>query len=73
MKVGILGSCVTRDAIEHSDRLDVAYYVARSSLASIYSSPPLNIAQDELKVDNKGNFECRMLEYDINKQSAGLF
>ncbi len=37
--VGIIGSCVTRDAFVGGEHFEVTYYLARTSILSIYSQP----------------------------------
>lgn len=37
--ISIIGSCVTRDALEVVDGLKIGQYVARTSLPSIVSAP----------------------------------
>ncbi|QIZ83338.1 hypothetical protein HF888_03435 [Bermanella marisrubri] len=50
--------------------IDLSYYIARSSLASIFSNA-ISVQEDELIVEGKGIFENRMLAYDVLKQSKG--
>lgn len=54
LKVGILGSCVSRDAFEfESGKYDLkGNYFARSSIVSIMSAP-VECAQSNIKVDNQ--------------------
>lgn len=72
-RVGILGSCVTRDAFPFVNEVDIDFYIARSSLASIYAPVwDARTSDENLLVDGKGAFENRMLRHDLSKSSAGI-
>jgi hypothetical protein len=72
-QVTILGSCVTRDAFNYIKDAKIVFYLARSSLASIYARPWIvSPSEDDLQIEGKGDFENRMLRHDIRKQSAPI-
>ncbi|WP_018237849.1 DUF6270 domain-containing protein [Ensifer sp. BR816] len=72
-QVAILGSCVTRDAFEHLNEVEISFYLARSSLTSIYAPPwDFTATDEELQVEGKGVFENRMLRHDLRKEAAGI-
>ncbi|HEY8717686.1 DUF6270 domain-containing protein [Pengzhenrongella sp.] len=66
MKVAILGSCVTRDALELASRaeLPIAGYFARSSIASAFGSRPYDGVD---LAANPSAFQRRIVEYDLVK------
>lgn len=72
-KVGILGSCVTRDVFQDLQDYEIAFYIARGSLASIYA-PVWTVegSPEQLQVARHGTFENRMLRYDLNKEAAPI-
>lgn len=72
-KVGILGSCVTRDVFQYLKGYEVSFYIARGSLASIYAPAwTVEASPEQLKVEGKGDFENRMLRYDLNKEAVNI-
>lgn len=64
LKVAIIGSCVTRDAFKDIKNIEILY-VARTSFISL-ASKPFDISEDEIPIE--GNFERRMVLWDLNKQ-----
>jgi hypothetical protein len=67
--ISIIGSCVTRDAFEYIKNVaKIDTYIARSSIISLVSEKPeFEIPQEYFEIEGLGNFERRMIEYDINK------
>lgn len=66
ISVFVLGSCVTRDAIssEHNNCVELAGYVARTSLASQSNSA----WSDKSILENiNSSFQRRMVEFDMKK------
>jgi hypothetical protein len=69
--IAILGSCVSRDAINFIEGLKVSTYLARMSLISLYAKPwAFEATEDELIVEGKGEFENRMLRHDLCKTAS---
>lgn len=70
MKIVILGSCVTRDALElKTELLSFTNYFARSSLASIFSEyPVVDVNLDKIE----SNFQRRMVQADLTKSLVNL-
>lgn len=64
MKVCILGSCVTRDCFNYTDKFQVGTYIARTSILSLMSKS-LNVSIN--KLNNASNFQKRMVYWDLNK------
>lgn len=63
VKVGIVGSCVTRDFISKLNLNSIKYY-ARTSFISL-NAPVVDFPNVELNVS--GNFERRMIQADLDK------
>ncbi|MHC6648227.1 DUF6270 domain-containing protein [Alteromonas sp. HB246098] len=64
-KVRILGSCVTRDALEIATDFELVDYTARTSLASLATKS----RKDSKLLDNiKSTFQKRMVERDMTKR-----
>lgn len=70
MNVLIIGSCVSRDIfnLPAAQDLQLSLYVARSSLASIFSPIPF---KDTYSAHVKSPFQKRLVEWDIEKKSVG--
>ena len=69
-RIAILGSCVTRDAIKvikESVNIDIDFYAARSSIASIYSGDPINCDDSDVLSPGIGLFEQKMILWDLRK------
>lgn len=64
MKIDILGSCVTRDVFNFTDKYKIQSYFARTSLASIYSKP-IDISIDDFELSSV--FQKRMVYNDLTK------
>jgi hypothetical protein len=64
MKIDILGSCVTRDVFNFTDKFKIQSYFARTSLASIYSKP-INISLDDFELPSA--FQKKMVFNDLTK------
>lgn len=65
MRFAILGSCVTRDAVPFmGDAHELVLYAARTSFISLVSTP---LSIDESEIELQGNFERRMLHWDLTK------
>lgn len=66
MKISILGSCVTRDALNYCEdtKIYLANYIARTSMVS-QSSKGFDISIE--KIDIKSSFQKKMVYNDINK------
>lgn len=65
LNITILGSCVTRDALEFGNNIKVDEYLSRTSLISIMSKP----AERNINISKSlNNFLYRTLEEDINKK-----
>lgn len=66
MKIDILGSCVSRDVFrfDMQGKYEINKYFARTSLASLYSTP-LDIRMDDIKLAS--DFQKRIVSYDCNK------
>lgn len=66
MNVLIIGSCVSRDIfnLPAAQDLQLSLYVARSSLASIFSPIPF---KDTYSAHVKSPFQKRLVEWDIEK------
>lgn len=64
MKIDILGSCVTRDALRFDNPFTLGRYYARTSLVSLYSDS-IKIDLDE--IDLPSVFNRRMVHYDLTK------
>lgn len=70
---GILGSCVSRDAFEFiKNEASLSFYVARSSLVSIYSDPICVENEYDFIVHDDVNFSTKMVKMDLLKQSKSL-
>ncbi|WP_159063896.1 DUF6270 domain-containing protein [Alcaligenes faecalis] len=69
MKILIIGSCVSRDIINLPDakNCEISLYIARSSLASMFSPVPF---KDEYSEKIKSPFQRRLVEWDIKKKSV---
>jgi hypothetical protein len=71
--LSIIGSCVSRDGYELiKNRLNLEFYAARTSFASIYGGKSLCVPETDLAVEGKGEFEKRMLSFDVNKETRKL-
>lgn len=72
-RIFILGSCVSRDALEHaSDRFELASYLARTSMASI-GMPKVEDEDVRSKVAGIASpFQRRMLVNDLDKTTTSL-
>lgn len=66
MKVGIIGSCVTRDALEFPRKADIELgaYFARSSLASACSDRPVPHVETS---SIESAFQRRIVRHDLDK------
>ena len=63
--VDIFGSCIARDALEHSEKaVLLGRYFARSSLISAYSKP-IEINADAISLGSA--FQCRIVTDDLTK------
>lgn len=66
MKIGIFGSCVTRDVVQHlPPGTEVASYIARSSIVSAAHAVPYRVTE-EIPA-SVGAFEGRMIRHDLEK------
>ncbi|MDQ0803475.1 DUF6270 domain-containing protein [Priestia megaterium] len=65
-KLDILGSCVTRDALELTEesQYTLETYFARSSLISLYS-PKVDIKREDIQLAS--DFQKEMVYYDLTK------
>lgn len=65
-KLDILGSCVTRDALEFTEesQYTLETYFARSSLISLYS-PKVDIKREDIQLAS--DFQKEMVYYDLTK------
>lgn len=65
MRVAILGSCVTRDAVAHfPSGLDLVLYAARTSFLSL-TAPPVDV--DESAINIASAFARRIVYWDLSK------
>lgn len=70
MKLGILGSCVSRDILAHDDgSIDLKFYLARSSLGSMFAQQPF---PDGFSARLTSSFQQRMVKADITKSCEAL-
>lgn len=64
----ILGSCVTRDALEFINNNECVFYLARSSICSIFSKQPSTEEVQLLNISNDAhNFHKGCIEHDVFK------
>jgi hypothetical protein len=74
MRVGILGSCVTRDLFKGMNHPALSFYVARTSILSIFKSGPdikeFNPFPDS--IPGLTNFEFRQLRNDFTKANKSI-
>ncbi|WP_353951827.1 DUF6270 domain-containing protein [Knoellia sp. S7-12] len=68
LRLGILGSCVSRDMAELHRECTVAFYVARQSLISA-ASPPTEVPET---VDLPSAFQRRMVVADLRSEALDL-
>lgn len=71
MKAIIIGSCVSRDIFNLPEAKDfkISLYIARSSLASIFTPVPFENTYSE-KI--KSPFQRKLVSWDIEKKSSSL-
>ncbi|WP_310029834.1 DUF6270 domain-containing protein [Achromobacter deleyi] len=71
MQVCIFGSCVSRDIFNLAPpgEFDISLYVARSSIASIFSPPPF---EDVYSAKLKSPFQRKLVSWDIEKKAVSL-
>lgn len=72
MDISILGSCVSRDAIEFLEDFNCNTYIARSSLVSIFSQKPTNDELKDLQLKDCHLFHEKCILNDINKEAINL-
>lgn len=71
MQVCIFGSCVSRDIFNLAPpgEFDLSLYIARSSIASIFSPPPF---EDVYSAKLKSPFQRNLVSWDIEKKAVAL-
>lgn len=69
LKIGLIGSCVSRDFISKIPNCSVNYY-ARTSFISL-NAPKISLPPVELNIP--GNFEKRMVQADLDKSMFETF
>ena len=68
IKVSIIGSCVTRDAVDLIlDEVDIEYYIARSSLCCMFDDSLLCAEDSLFFVKNGTNFSTKMVLNDVKR------
>lgn len=74
MKVAIFGSCVSRDALAMCpiEGIEVAEYIARSSLASAFRSHPAPERWLQRLPRIESAFQRRMVDIDLQKRAADI-
>lgn len=67
-RFSIVGSCVSRDSIEFIERRECAFYLARSSLCSIFSHPPvIDDISDFILFEDAHYFHKDSIVHDLKK------
>ncbi|WP_434647196.1 DUF6270 domain-containing protein [Achromobacter piechaudii] len=71
MKVFILGSCVSRDALDlaSKEEFTLVDYIARTSIGSVFAEPPF---ADHFSEKLSSPFQKRLVQLDIAKSTKSL-
>lgn len=68
-KFSVFGSCVSRDALKFIEDINCPLYIARTSLVSFFSKPPIESELLTFKIDETAHdFYKRVIIDDIYKE-----